>query len=55
MKAKCINNKTLEDELTKGKIYLVESETYENYKLIDDNNDIRYYCKLRFIEVHENN
>ena len=55
MRVKCINNKIIENELTEGKIYLVEYETYENYKIIDDNNQIRYYCKLRFIEVPEDN
>ena len=53
MKVKCIDDKTIEEYITKGKVYLVERETEDSYKIIDDRDERTYYSKYRFIPVEE--
>ena len=55
MKVKCIDDKTIEEFITRGKIYLVEKETNDSYKIIDDKDERHYYSKYRFIKVPEVN
>lgn len=54
MKVKCISNKTLEEYLTKNKIYPLIDENTTSYKIIDDNDKILYYSKIRFVPFYEN-
>ena len=54
MKVKCISNKTLEEYLTKNKIYPVIDENTTSYKIIDDNDKILYYSKIWFVPFYEN-
>ena len=55
MYVKCIDDKTIEEFITRGKIYLVEKETNDSYKIIDDKDERHYYSKYRFIKVPEVN
>ena len=55
MYVKCIDDKTIEEFITRGKIYLVEKETNDSYKIIDDKDERQYYSKHRFIKVSEVN
>ena len=55
MKVKCIDDKTIEEFITKGKVYLLERETEDSYKIIDDKDERHYYSKYRFIKVPEVN
>lgn len=55
MKVKCIDDKTIEEFITRGKIYLVEKETEDSYKIIDDKDERHYYSKYRFLKVPEVN
>ena len=55
MKVKCIDDKTIEEFITRGKVYLVETETKDSYKIIDDTDERHYYSKYRFIKVPEIN
>lgn len=55
MKVKCIDDKTIEEYITRGKIYLVEKEAEDSYKIIDDSDERHYYSKYRFIKVPEVN
>ena len=55
MKVKCIDDKTIEEFITMGKVYLLEKETEDSYKIIDDKDERHYYSKNRFIKVPEVN
>ena len=43
MKVKCIDDKSIKEYITRGKIYLVERETDDSYKIIDDRDERTYY------------
>ena len=53
MKVKCIDNKTVEEYLTKNKIYTVIDEYKSSYKIIDDNDKMLCYSTYRFVIVPE--
>ena len=55
MKVKCVDDKSIEEYITRGKVYLVEIENNNSYKIIDDKDERHYYSKYRFIKVPETN
>ena len=54
MKVKCIDNEFLEHSLTIDKIYEVIKEKEHHYEILDNDNEINNYKKIRFVQVDEN-
>ena len=54
MKVKCIDNEGLEHSLTIDKIYEVIKEKEHHYEILDNDNEINNYKKIRFVQVDEN-
>ena len=54
MKVKCIDNEFLEHSLTIDKIYPVLEEKEQHYEILDNDNEINNYKKIRFVPVDEN-
>ena len=52
---KCIDNKNLEGFLTIDKIYTVLKEDNISYLFLDDDKELIYYGKKRFVIADENN